>query len=193
MTETTEARLQRSTFEERHPALAGVASESFPLALVLNIDDMPMAQYKPLLDSALNTVLEYADSPLTEIVISANATTEPNRAYLTNFLEGSIGLRMLELKNRKVGIKWSGDPKRLSNQAKESIARVEKVTLPDSNLRLSISFGRSDYKYLRVVSVNPEVVEKTNPASGEVHKATVFTNAGIDSAVLASLRQPVAA
>lgn len=194
MSEITETTAKRQAFEVRHSALAGIPNESFPLALVLNVGDMPMIGYKPLLDSAFSTALEYADSPLAEIVISANATIQPNNAYLTNFLEGAIGKRILELKAGRLGVKWSGGEEKRSKRANENIAKVAQETAPGSQTGLRISFGRLEYKNLCVVSVEPEVVEKTDPVSGEAHKDTVFTNAGIDSAILAfssSMQSPV--
>ncbi len=193
MSEASEVNPDEKTFEERHPEVAGIPAESFPKTLIFNIGDMPIMQYRALLDSAFAQVLEYSDSPVGDIVILVNAVSETNRAYLTNFLEGAIGARTADFRRARTGVVWKGDKAKLSVRAQENIARAEEQTATDRRANLLISFGGESLTGSSV-SIDPRETLITDSTSGKTYKQTVFTSAGIDSVVLAfSLSQPVAA
>lgn len=190
MLDIAETIAPKPTFKERHPILSDLPDPSFPKSLVLRLGDMPMGQYNLLINSAFSAVTEYADSPISDIVLSVDTSDEVNLTYITNFLEGSLGNRIQELKAGGISVKWIGDRSKLSKNANENLTNVERETQPGNNLRFHLFLGNGELKVAPFVSVNPEIAEKADPSASLTKKVTVFTTGAIDSAILSFASSP---
>src|SRR3990172_1609965 len=144
MTEPAETIPVKPPFRERHPILAGVTDQDFPGTIGVSLGRYgDFQEYPGVIQRAFSLAFEYADSPAENFVIYPDAIEDPAangaaKVYLTNYLEGNLGLRLRDFQRDQIRVKWIGQKEKLSNRAHESLGEIERQTGPNTGINLFI-------------------------------------------------------